>query len=474
MRRQVVLLFPVFLAIALLLNAPHLGGFLITDDLPMLYRTSPLSGAGFWDCWKVWGNGFWRPLNCVMFFVLQRIAGFNALPFDVLAVVIHAIVATLTVVVGTRVLRLAMAPAVLAGVLMVVHVGAFHPLSQLNAACDSTFAAGLLLFVLGCHALRESPTRLAIAQWVGGLTICALSKELVVLLPVYFLLWTGTWRWKALSPRQRMAGAVTLAVSGAYFIALLLGQFLAENSYSGEQRVLLNPVSFGRQVADYLFSVGVPYIHVVEAPFGAISLSHNTLWGIRGLIAIGVLVFAWKSWQGAIPRQQTILAVSLVLPLLPPSLLADPPQSRYLYSALPFFCLLLADVVHRARRRSPLLGRWAFGGVCVLGVVYAMGFYASPTVDATRQTERAVEAFIHDAKGYSKDWIDGTMISIYAHPHPGQGESRWVYSQLLFELFIPEKDVTVVLDHIVPETSAAYAFDSNVLRLRPIPPGSHL
>jgi len=54
-----------------------------------------------------------------------------------------------------------------------------------------------------------------------------------------------------------------------------------------------------------------------------------------------------------------------------------------------------------------------------------------------------VEAFVQEARLESAHWTPGQTIAVQHHPHPGEEPFRWVYCQLLFDLFV---DVPVNLE----------------------------
>ena len=107
---------------------------------------------------------------------------------------------------------------------------------------------------------------------------------------------------------------------------------------------------------------------------------------------------------------------------------------------------------------------------------FALGAFLASTdragIDDETGVAAEVEQFVKEVKQLAPSWEPDSLVSILDHPHPGSAPWRWVYCQLLFNIFAPEAQARLALDVIVPETKYAYRFDGYSLREIPIVPTS--
>lgn len=443
-------IFAASLGISLVLYGQFLNTTFVFDDLSHLAMATQRSVAG---CLRPVSNGFWRPLNLWAFQGIHAAAGLTPWPYHLSALIVHAGVATLTAWFAWRVLESRTA-AVVAATFVTIHPGGHSAVIQLCNACDSMavffMLGGLLAWDSYLREGRMGALVLTYASFLLGL----MSKEIALTVPFVLLIYA------LIFYRPKFRGAlphliVMIALSAAGSLAICLLQRRQE-SYLSARLMGINlgiPVRF----VDYFTSAYVPFLHVLEWPFAHPRLPRIAFWLVRlGAIAILILVIrrCAKSPGQSVPAVLFALSAMAILLTLP-SFVRMPPQSRYLYPAIPFAAVTCAAMW--------LHGRMWRAALVVLSMVMIASFFASGTFRDYMALTKQVNAFVSAAKAESGKWTDGKAIAIRNHPFAEVGEqSRWVYSQLLFDLHLEGKRVRVELpDDASPpsEGTRMYWFD---------------
>ncbi|CAN5356700.1 hypothetical protein BH09SUM1_BH09SUM1_27120 [soil metagenome] len=456
-----LLSFAAYLSAALLLWAPTLHSFFIFDDISTLAMATPLGRVTLGQCWEPIALGFWRPLPLSLAWIVVRLFGPAPLPTHLLPIFFHALNGTLCFIIGKQ-LGWSGRRSFAAGMLLILHFGAFVPVCSFQTLMDVMVTTGILGGILAAISPCAGTMRLAL---VAACYLFAIGcKETAVVYPVVVYAWfavRGRYEPRGLLLRVWVAAVIVTVLHGG---AVLCLQRLYGSSYMQSGRVHFAPVSFVRQMLDYLFSLALPQVHAVAMPWFTPVLSHPVLWAIRFSLAIGLVLLGIASL-----RAKDFFTVALVASaaacLAPPSLLGGAPEARFLYAGIPFFAFLLCHLAG-SQNRSVAFGVKAFAVSATL--LSLISFRASPTVLRYVESAKTVEDFVQQVSAASADWPDGSMIAIYDHPHPMAEESyRWALCQELFNLFLPEKPITLALDKTPPEAFAAYRFkDGALIRIR--------
>lgn len=422
-------------AFSVALYLPFLTAFFLLDDLPLLARYSAMRGAGLSSALLPMPNGFWRPLGNGTVWVLSALCGERPFVLHLPGVLLHGLVAFLVFCAARIVLGLSAIWAGFAALLLLIHPGAFAAVAQMANLPDVflgvAMLAGWIAWDRWLHTRR--------AGWLFGVAAGALlslaSKETAVVLPLCWVLWAF-----AVGRLDRGTARVLLPVGivcAAQVIAILWLQKTSTLSYTSESRTVWLPLHVLRQFADYGASMAIPYLHTMEWPVRHLALSHGALWLIRGLVLATAGMALWGAARGARGAALLLMALMVVVPV---SVLSGAPQGRFLYAALPFACLAIAMVMRGLRPRL------ALSLAAVFMVLYLPGVRLSPTSVHYRETASRVEAFVEEARLESAHWAPGQTISVQHHPHPGEAPFRWVYCQLLFDLFVEVPVIVELLD----------------------------
>lgn len=456
--------------LSVLLYWPVLTAFFIFDDLPHLSRCSPGLGHTLLDCWKPWGNGFWRPLNGLAFYTTEWAFGRTPLAFHLLCLAIHAAVSTLTFLVGRRLLGFDAPRGALAALLVTIHFGATGACIQLSNTCDSLLALFTLVTLLSWEGWLGTGGAWALARLVLAGVFCFLSKESAVALPLVL----GLWSWgRPQTPGRTWAGLAGFLATSVIAAGIVIGvQLHGKGSYGADGRVSFSPVALGEKLADYTSALLVPYLQVGAWPWFEWHMGGAAQVAIRlamlGAIAIAVVCFLRNRRHSS--AGMLLMAVVMLLPSVP---VQDPVQARYLYPAIPFLCLGLVFALRTTDPPPPWARRTASILVAALATMWGLGFPGSPLLRNHAGIALRVQDVVTMAEWEAPHWREGEVVTLLNHPHPGPAGGRWVYCQLLFDVFVPEPHVWVSLDHFVPgRTRHAYDCGGGMMRPVPIPTGS--
>ncbi len=378
--------------LAVLAYAPVVGVGFLSDDFALLLNTN-----GGWDDWGfLLPNSlaiFYRPVGLLLTWRLGRLIwGLDPLPYHLIGLALHAIVAGLLVawlVALTDRRRLAWG----AGALFAVFPLHLEALAWLSAQWDVWAAA----FGLGS---LWAFTR----WWRGGglplyliagvmLVLGLLSKEsLLAFLPLYAVVgWFLTPRLDR-SALRRLGGA-------------LLPFTLVVASYLGLRFAVWGGLGgYGARINDAgtLWTNGVAFARLLLAPINAIQLGVLLPDVVAVVSAVG-LAGALVRW-GWGQRRVLLLATAWLGCTLAP-VLALPPkvddlqQNRFFYLIVPGYCILLTALMDAAwaglsTRRQRVVG--AAGLLALLGSGALCWVQLQPWQVATAQAQ-AVEAEVYGA-----------------------------------------------------------------------------
>jgi peptidoglycan/LPS O-acetylase OafA/YrhL len=198
----------------------------------------------------------------------------------------------------------------------------------------------------------------------------------------------------------------------------------------------------------------MPYLYVIEPPGGQPSLPNAFYWSLRLPLLAGMAALAWSFARRPTGRWTAALALMAAVGLLPACIFTGPPTPRFIYTALPFVCLIWARGLTEWRggpRRALSVA------AAVVWIGFVIGFYASPTLQLYRVSAARLGRFTAEVERLAPDWPRGAEIAIFDHPVP-RGDWQWVYAQLVFDVFIPEAGARLVLDYTTSRTQRAYRF----------------
>ncbi|MDX1971771.1 MAG: hypothetical protein SFY68_04485 [Candidatus Sumerlaeia bacterium] len=447
-----------YLILTLLLYYPVLDAFFLWDDISILSIATPLGEKSFWDCWQPLGNGFWRPIPLSISWLLVLSFGPSPFAFHLFPILLHSLNALLL-------RQVAIANSVgskwgtLLGYLFIGNFAVFPAASMMQNCMDLLLGTGVLFTLLIVNAGKPD---FPIRQFFAVFILTLACKETAVILPVIALLWlwgkSSEHSWEKLKiflPR----GLLMISWS---FIALgfiLTMQFSSRRSYAQEGMLDLQPTSIIRQFCDYILSLVFPYIHICEFPGNPVILSHQLLWMIR--LSVIALLFVLV-WQMLYNKKMIIFSLMMIVVciLLPACLLKGAPHGRFLYAALaPLFLLVGIGTTNASRMTQKIV----LGLSLILLPISLVSFSYSPSVTSYVQSAKQVEIFLNESIRVSEDWPTDTEVAIYGHPHPGDNLTRWTYCQQLYQLFLPEKNASLLLDMVHPSTELVYRFEGGVL-----------
>lgn len=452
-----------------LLFLPILRTFFLFDDLPMIASVQASGGVLSFDWLAPLSNGFWRPTNKLLFLVLVRF--FETSPFlsHLMMLLLHSLVCLLTFRAALLICPESRAFHHLAPVFLLLNVATWPAVSMLANSAELTLALGLLLGVCTLERqLRGDIRRFRfIIGLLASLALCLTSKETAIMLPVVLLLWYLA---RGKRDTRAMRGiAVSSLVFIAYLAISLWAQWRGGDSYVAEGRVSLAPKLVLRQALDYGISLFFPYLHVLELPGRPLLLSNSTLWGLRLLTLAIATVSAWWLWSRGEKRGRQVLALfAMALAMTAPCwLLRDAPQGRFLYAGLPFVSLGVAMLLTAPTFKQRLRRRWCVATL-VLFAFLVPGFWFSGTIRGHASTSAQVEGFVNEMSRHADQWPEGSIIAIANHPHPGPPEFRWVYCQLLFNIFHGEKNWQLRLNADDPQATVRLRWDEQHKVLLPM------
>ncbi len=349
---------------------------LITDNRN-LRMTSPfaLFGQAFWP--DPTGEGYYRPIVALTYWVERRVWNTNPLGYHLTNVLLNCLVAALAVITLSRLLSmpgvngssgssgLALSASrydtgfwsVLAGgLLFALHPAHVESVAFVSGRTDvlmSVFLLTALLFVL---SFRSGPTWLtgAAASLAFGLGL--LCKEAAALFPVLALLCL---RPRLRQPRRSLPewlllgvlSGLTLVYAGVRTL-VLAGKTAGWGSETGVQRFFLVVNGFGRYLGQAFWPFHHRLLYSNVEQFAA--LSWPTLVGTVGLVGLGWLAMRYRSRPLGLGSALFLLFVLPGCNLFPIGLTYF--AERLLY--LPLLGLILAGIAaFRMLSPGPLLSR---------------------------------------------------------------------------------------------------------------------
>ncbi|MCX7018638.1 MAG: hypothetical protein NTY46_06545 [Candidatus Sumerlaeota bacterium] len=433
-------------AIVTVLYWRTLNAFFIFDDLSIIALVSPQFGKGWMDCLLPVSNGFWRPGILLPAHACLRVFGLCPLPFHLFAIAFHIIACILTGLVAGRAFPLAGGRARwLASLLMAVNAAAFFSAASLSNSCDSFMACGILAGLLAWDAWLTSRSLLSGLFIYIGLLATLMGKETGVIYPIILVLWAvckGA-PWGAYA--RKAAALFLIALAYAAIMAIL--QMSNKGSYASQGLVRLFGRDPFRQALDYCLSAWWPFIHLIDLPGCAAALPHWALWALRFMTAFGAVALMAMAARRPALRMYAFCAASVVLIVLPPSFLRIPQHGRFVYPAVAMACITVAGLASGPRSGLRFAGMVFALLVCLCSVwSLTMSRAARGYLEISSNVELLVDDLKRIAPNWRRDDGQGVTVLIFDHPHPGEPPWRWVYCQLIFDIFIPQSKAVIVLD----------------------------
>jgi hypothetical protein len=441
------------LGLATILYWLVIDAFFVFDSISILSLVSDREG-GLAACWRPMSNGFWRPLPLSLMWLMVTLFGHSPIACNAVPVFFHALNGVLLRCVATR-MGWPRWAATAGGVFFVAHFAAFPAVSTMQNIMDVML--GTVALATLCVILH--PTGSGLWWRLSGLFLVGLmTKETAVVIP-----WLAAAWWWAASPhhqnssdksgRRTIATLCVLSLLAA--IVILKLQSTSRHSYLFQGKLGADPLTIVRQVLDYLLSTVFPFIHIAVMPYKHIEMPHVALWALRFGVAAFLGFLAWRAIMKK-DRWPLALAGGALLLVLPPSVASTTPEGRFVYAAIAPVVLLGGELLRRIHGAIP--GRMVIMGVLASTAFSVWAFACSPTVREYRRLADEVEAFVAEARRLAPTWKAGCHISIYGHPLPGTEQFRWAYCQQLFLNFVPEAQITVVIDRTTHKTCHAYQF----------------
>ncbi|MEQ8819368.1 MAG: hypothetical protein RLY93_03930 [Sumerlaeia bacterium] len=401
-------------------------------------------------------NGFWRPSNYLLFHLLARFAGLEPLAYHLTALALHAVVCAQTGLLARRMIGGGSRIAWLASLMMATHFAAFPVALILSNAGDSILAIGLLGALLMAERWRNDRSPKSLTGLYAFALLAFTGKETAVVVPVVLGLWLvlrGEWR----GPLRRH---VLLLTAGAALLGSLSLHWMSQRpSYLLDSRVAATEASIAVTALDYLAGAFWPWsAEFLAWPLTPFPVAEPGL--ARWLAALG-LAGAGLSFA----RRRSVVgfaALSILLVVLPVSVLGSELAPRYLYAALPFVCLAwLAGLRHFGPGR--FLGRAL--RILAVGVwgTFLAAFVWSPTPRIHREIADDMEAFAAAVHREAPAWSSGDRVLILDLPHPGDPANQWVYSQLLLNVLLPETPVTLTVNPADAAADWRYRWENGAL-----------
>ncbi len=353
--RALLLVFPAFVAVALVLYAPCLRGPFVSDDAFAVLNpyATPLGIGKVLDLFSPYGATTtmqyeYRPVWFLLHGIERQMFGDSAFAaYHVINVVLHSVVSTLLVLLFVR-SGLPPVWALLGGALFLVHpanVEAVAWISQLTSCVALAFALGAFLLA------RRSPVAALLA-----FTLAVLTKPLATFaFPVAVL---STWV-EDRDGHRRTARWIWLAAWLIPLTAFTAIEFIAaRHKQFGVPPIAPDTMAIVRTiVADFL-----RYLVMAATGYGTSAfqqarpaLSWLEPWWLGGAVAL-VLV-GWRALHMLVRRRQegvfwgwTLVAFALVSQIVP---LIYPMADRYLYFMLPGLIGAGLLAAHSAVERWP-------------------------------------------------------------------------------------------------------------------------
>jgi len=424
------------------LYAPILDAFFIFDDISILTVATPLGGARFCDHWLPIENGFWRPIPLSIAWLLVKVFGPWPFASHLIPVLSHVFNSMLVgMLARNRGLRPLSAGAV--ALFYAGHFAAFPAVSMMQNLMDVLFGTGVLLTLLVVDGGRGTVRlgRLAVVFLLG-----LACKETAMVLPFVATVWWMASARPSAAPEEMRANKARLVALNALgvlaIIAIVALQLGTQHSYVGDGRLLLHPQAMVRQACDYLLSGAFPYFHLVALPIGDWHFSHGFLWLLRAGVAGCFLALALLALRHRVLNPLAFGVIALAT-ISPATLLAGPPEGRFVYAAIGPILLLGVELFLRSRRPMRIV-MLTLGGISAALSVYS--FRWSPSMATYLRTANEVELLVAEVGLHAAQWKKGERVAIIAHPHPGAPALHWTYGQQLLLLFQPDSGVLYALD----------------------------
>lgn len=454
--------FAVAFVLTLALNARLLGRFMTGDDLGLLAHVDPMFCDSHWSLIltpKI--LGFYRPLALLGAWGLGSVWGLTPWPYRLTAAFFHATACGLTGLLAMRLDPGHPRTSWLACLLMASHLASLSPIlcfANLNDVFFTIAALGCLL----CwdHWLAEGRRSLLLAA-AACFAGCIVSKETSVVTPVYLTLW-GLMRGAV--PRRDVLRALAcfFAAAGAYAMLSLWMQRHASSSYINENLMSHNPLDFARQLADYLTTSVLPYLHVLGWPWDSPPIPHIGYWMLRALVWLALAWLFAGVVRGAEGRRITALILSAAAALALPSLLSGPPQIRFLYPSLPFVSLAWALALASAQggRRRALM--------TALGLIWGIslaGFWFSPSIARDIEIGRNMRTLAETIERLHDDRSGAPVASIPDYGHDPQAPLGPPALERPHNFFIPVLRASIQINHLTPPVDYVFHYENGVLTL---------
>ena len=457
-------------AVALLLYGRMLHTFFLTDDFAMFVLTAPQTGNAWWDCFRPYPIGFWRPAAGLVCHAAAWAGGLNPLAFHIAALALHVATACLTGLVALRCFGFSRRWATLAALMMAAHVAAFRGAVQICNSHDVCLALALLLGLLAWHRALAAPPPTRRGGWIArfapttaAFALALMSKETGVIFSAVMAAWMFVPRVDAPvadRPRARWPYRLFIAamvmVTLGYAALLFWLQSRSRGSYITEGYLQFSPIRLVKSLADNSLGPFFPYFFLTETPGGGVAWPAGVVnaWRFIMLAAGGAGALALVRGRSAAWRRVGFCIVAVFVVMAVPALQKSPPTSRAAYVALPFGVLALWSAVRALRGAAR---GTAVAVIAVLAASFLASFVWSPTIVQWPEKTRRYERFVQEIRRVSADWPAEGVVTFFNHPaEMGGPTASWTYLQHAITVFVPGKKIVPALNHIPQGTVAVY------------------
>ncbi len=472
-----LLLFPVFLALTLLIHIKSLRSNLIFDDVAVpLYFTNP--NFGWVDCVLPLGNGFIRAIMMLHFKLLYETVNVAPFWYHLSAAGLHAAVAATAGVAFCILVGVSRPVGALVGLSVTFASAAFPVVFMLSNAGDSLIAlAALLLISWWAMWLHTGQIKYL---WLLALSVLVAfgGKESGVTIGGIIVL--QTWIMRPVRPKAWLITSIVFSVCVVYGLVITKIQDSNEASYANAGWVSHDPIEISRRIVGYLTAVFFPGSFIMDPLFPSTKLSTAFVFALRSLSGFCLLASVWvvvrRRARPVILRAAMFYCAAAGM-LLPTSMLnmsAGPfsPTGRFLYSAIPLSMLALGCLVVAwwpARRAMQYL---MFSVWFVWLVMQVWVVRKSPGTLAYYETAREWKNFIGEMERLSPEWPPMQAVTVYTGPPHGSRTLDEGYGLAIFRVYFPTLLANYYSNRTIPETTRAYVFDGKKMTPAPIlPPG---
>lgn len=457
--KRAIALFLAALAASLLLYWPTLTAYFVSDELSILAHTHPRLGREWSDCLRLMTNGFWRPVNLLLFRAHIALFGLNPLPYHLTCLIIHSACAMLTGLLAGRLARGVVWAPVMACLLMASMPAAFGSATQLNQTNDSLLACCILGALLLWDDWLDRPRRRELFGLMGVIIFSVAVKETAqVIMPLLFL-------WALGRGRLDKRSVALVAGIGLFYavqaVVILYFQSRIGGSYSSHGQIVRHADQFFIHWLDYIYSAFFPFPDLFQSDESRRVMTLVRVSRLKaGLVFVMMILSLVFCVRGSFRR---VAALGLMIPvvLLPPSLLNVELRSWYLYSALPLVSLFAVGLAGAPR----WWGRWP-----VLALVAAWWFVMVSWFAESHMMREYVEGadyyrrFAAAEEPHTHEWRESDVIFILDAPDRyAPTDSKWVYIQLLHQLHNFGECMHIGFDGLADNTDRLYWFDGEKL-----------